>query len=251
MPAVPTTPPARPRRTTDGGALTKTVDAATFRARVESAVADELDELGSPQLLDALTGGDPTRRSLLEVAANSEYAARETFERWTRDADDRTRDALEALVEQETRHYDLVTDLLETHEPPAGISPLHAYLRTREDPVERVGAGLVGRPLYTLRAHERIASFFGARDAPSTVRDGPPMDRDGPPGDPPGDRDERAVAVVEELRSDTAATLDRGTALLETLCGDADDRERARATATYAVTVAHDDYRDGLAALER
>lgn len=204
----------------------------TVRTRVESAVADELDALGSPQLLDALAGGDPTRRSLLAVAANSEYAARETFEQWARDADDRTRDAFGDLVDQEARHYDLVTDLLDGHEPVDG-GPLHAYLRTREDPVERVGAGLVGRPLYTLRAHEQLVAFFAGRDERA-----------------PG-RDERATGVLQQLRSDTAATLSRGTALLEDLCVDADDRERARATAEYAVTVAYDDYRDGLASLDR
>jgi hypothetical protein len=201
------------------------VDATTFPARVEAGVADELDALGSRRLLDALTGGDPTRESLLEVVANSESAARETFDLWVQDGDERTREAFRDMRAQEARHYDLVADLLDGHEPVDG-GPLHAYLRSREDPVQRVGAGLVGRPLYTLRAHDQLLAFFEGRD-------------------------EAAVAVIETLRSDTAAALDRGTALLVELCADDGDRERARATAEYAVTVAYDDYRDWLVAAER
>lgn len=236
------------------------VDPATFRARVEDEVADELDDLDSPRLLDALTGGEPTREALLAVAANSEHAARQTFEQWRADADERTRAAFDDLVAQERRHYDLVVGLLGEHDPVGGVSgsdasgvpangaggdssgrssgggsadersestggPLHAYLRSRDDPVERVGAGLVGRPLYTLRAHRQLLGFFEGRDP-------------------------EAADVVERLRADTASVVDRGCDLLAALCEGEVDRERARMTAAYAVTVAHDDYRDGLAALD-
>lgn len=216
------------------------MDASTFRTHVESDVADELAALGSPRLLDALTGGDPTRRSVLAVAAGSEYAARETFRAWAGDADPRTRETFDDLVDQEARHYELVADLLDGYEPPDDAGPLHAYLRTREDPVERVGAGLVGRPLYTLQAHERLAAFFEGHEERTTGRT-----------ERTTNRDDRATAVIAQLRSDTARALDRGTTLLETLCTDGDDWERARATAAYAVTLAYDDYRDGLAATDQ
>lgn len=200
------------------------MEATTFHARVEAEVADELDDLGSRRLLAALSGGDLTRRALVAVLANSEFAARRTFEAWLDDADGRTRTTFEDLLAQERRHYERVAGLLDGHEPVDG-GLLHAYLRSREAPVERTGAGLVGRPLYTLRAHEQLLDFFEGRD-------------------------EQVVAVVEELHADTTLVVDRGVALLGDVCADGDDWERALAAASYAVTVAHDDYRDGLAELD-
>jgi len=82
----------------------------------------------------------------------------------------------------------------------------------------------VARPVVSTRTHERIVRFF--------VDEG----------------DERTADLFRELKAETEAVRDAGTALLEERC-EADDWDRARATAEYLVRVAYDDYADALAGM--
>jgi len=202
------------------------MDAEAFRERVETDRRTELDRLGSSKLLVGLTAGDLSRRAVLELAGNSESAARETFAGW---ADDEphpeARAAFEALAEQERRHYERVADLMDDPFEPAGGGVLHGYLRGREDTVDRVAAGMVGRPLYSVRAYTQITSFFV------------------------NEADEATAEAVRELKADTEGTIDRGCELLATLCDDDEAWDRAAATAGYAVQLVYDDYADALTEL--
>ena len=198
----------------------------SFREAVETAKATELDRLGSNKLLVALTDADLARPSVLRAAADSEHAARETFRAWADDeADEGAREAFADVADQEDEHRDRVLDALgESYEPNDG-GPLHTYLRGREDPIERIAAGMVGRPLVSVRTHTQVISFFI------------------------NEADESTADLFRELKTETAAVLDRALPMLEARCESEDDWERARMVAEYTIQVAYDDYADALEGL--
>jgi hypothetical protein len=202
------------------------MDATEFREAVESATASQLNRLGSSKLLIALTDAELDERSVLETAADSEHSARETFSRWTEDeTEERARETFADAAEQEQRHFETVVDELDGEYEPADGGPMHSYLRGREETIERVAAGMVGRSLVSVRAHTQVISFF--------VNEG----------------DERRADLFRELKTDTQGTLDAGLDLLEDLCDDEDDWERAEMVAGYVIQVAYDDYADALGEL--
>jgi hypothetical protein len=200
------------------------MDGQAFREAVEDAKATELDRLGSNRLLVALTGADLTAAAVLRVAAHSEHAARETFRAWAADEDDpRARAAFADAADREAEHRERVLDALDDPDfDPADGGPMHAYLRERDDAVERVAAGMVGRGLVSLRTHGQVISFFV------------------------NEADERRADLFRDLRDETADSLARGLDLLDAFCADDEDWERARMVAEYVVQVAYDDYADAL-----
>lgn len=198
------------------------MDGATFRDRLEREHAERLDELGSPELLLALSSGNVDEQSLLEAAANSEYSARRTFDEWAADEPDgEAREAFESTAEQERRHYEQVAAELPASFEPADGGPLHAYLRGRKATIQRVAAGMVGRSVVSLRTHARLIEFFDA------------------------EREQ----LFRDLRTETEETLEQGLSLLETRCTGG-DWEHAEMVAGYVIRVAHDDYTDSISALE-
>lgn len=207
------------------------MDGATLRETVESGTRTQLTRLGSEKLLVALTDAtlDPPR--VLEVAAYSEYAARETFRRWADDeADADAREAFEAVAAQEDDHLRRVLDALDDDAFDPGEAdggdggPMHAYLRGRHDTVDRIAGGMVGRPLVSLRTHAQVIGFFI------------------------NEADERTADVFRDLKAETEAVLDDGLALLDERC-DGDDWERAEMVAEYTIQTAYDDYADALAGM--
>ncbi|MCL9814470.1 hypothetical protein [Natranaeroarchaeum aerophilus] len=198
------------------------MDGDAFRDRLEREHAERLGAFDSPELLVALADGKPTPTPLLEAAANSEHAAQRTFEQWAEtEQDAAARDAFEDSAQQEHRHYQLVVDELSQDYEPADGGPLHAYLRGREETIQRVATGMVGRSLVSLRTHARLIEYFEG---------------------------ERAALFVE-LRDETEATLHTGLSLLDTIC-TGKNWERAEMAASYVIRVAHEDYVDSLAAIE-
>ncbi|ELZ82317.1 hypothetical protein C455_03879 [Haloferax larsenii JCM 13917] len=203
------------------------MDADAFRDAVEDAKQTELDRLGSSKLLIALTEADLSEPAVLRAAAFSEHAARETFSEWAADeAVDSARAAFESTAEQEAEHLQRV---LERHdediELPEEPGPMHAYLRGRDDTIERVAAGMVGRGVVSLRTHTQVISFF--------INEADPAGAD----------------LFRDLKRETDATLTTGLGLLDDLCESDEDWERAQMVAEYVIQVAYDDYADGLAEL--
>jgi len=202
------------------------MDATAFRASVESAKATELDRLGSSKLLVALTDADLSEDAVLRAAAFSEYLARETFESWAADETvDAANEVFADVAAQEAEHYERVVDALGDPVEPESVGPMHAYLRDRDDAVERAAAGLVGRGLVSLRTHLQIVSFFV------------------------NEADDRTADLFRDLRSETEESLSAGLDLLDAVCEDDDDWERAQAVAEYVVQLAYDDYADSLTEL--
>jgi hypothetical protein len=206
------------------------MDAASFRESVESAKATELNRLGSQKLLLALTDAELERPTVMRVAADSENAARNTFEAWASDeTDPAAREAFAQVAAEEAAHYDRVLAAMteETREnyDPADGGTLHSYLRGREDAVERVAAGLVGRGIVASKTHLQLVSFFV------------------------NEQDEQRANLFRELRTETEDRVDEGLDLLDALCETDEDWERAQAVAAYVVQVAYDDYADSLAGM--
>lgn len=203
------------------------MDADSFRESVEAAKRTQLDRLGSSKLLLALTDADLSEPAVLRAAAYSEHAARGTFKAWADDEpDDDARAAFEATAAQEAEHLDRVLDALDEEvDLPEEPGVMHAYLRGREDTVERAAAGMVGRGLVSVRTHTQVIGFFV------------------------NEADEPRADLFRELKAETEETLATGLDLLADRCETDDDWERARMVAEYVVQLAYDDYADGLAEL--
>jgi hypothetical protein len=202
------------------------MDTAAFVGTLEDEKRTELDRLGSAKLLVALTDADLTAQAVLETAAQSEFAARETFRAWAADeSNDRAREAFERTVDREAEHYERVVAELDDEFEPADPGAMHAYLRQRETTAERVVTGMIARSMVSVRVHGQIVSFFV------------------------NEPDERRAALFRELQSETEDTLQRGTELLADVATDA-DAEGLQAAASYVIKIAYDEYADALTALD-
>ncbi|NUC72645.1 rubrerythrin family protein [Haloterrigena sp. SYSU A558-1] len=199
------------------------MDADGFRDAVEDSMDSELERLGSSKLLVALTDADLTAETVLRTVADGERAAMETFEGW---ADDEGHEDAQELFaefrEQEREHYERVADLLEGEgDADATGGPMHEALRSLEDATARLG-GLVGRSMVGERTHLQVVSFF--------VNEG----------------DERRAEQFRELRSETAAQGDRALELLEDVCDEDGDWDRARDATEEVIEIAYDAYAGSL-----
>lgn len=210
------------------------MDADRIRAELEARVGDALADLESEATLVSLCAGEPNRPAILRATLSAERVAAETFARWAASTtDDRVRSTFEATAAQERDHARRVAGRLDEGdgEPPADAppepGPLHAYLRGLDEPLVRAGAGLVGRPVASLRTYSRIRRWAVATGDDS-LRD-----------------------CFEELAVDTTASVAAGADLVDALADGADAREAALSAAAYAVEVVHDDHADALARLER
>lgn len=202
------------------------MDSAALRERVEAEKATELERLGSNRFLVALTDADLTTGAVLRAAADSEHAANVTFTRWAdHENDPAARELFGWVADREAEHRDRVLDALGGDYEPNDGGTMHTYLRERQDAIERVGAGLVGRPLVSVRAHLQIVSHFV------------------------NEADEARADLFRELRSETEEELERGLAYLDDHCEREEDWETAAAVAGYVVQLAYDDYADSLQGL--
>lgn len=205
------------------------MDSAAFREAVAAAKATELDRLGSNKLLVALTDATLEPAAVLRAAADSEHAAATTFAAWADDeSDDRGRELFAWLADRERDHRRRVLDSLSALDgadgayDPADGGTMHEYLRARDNLVERVAAGTVGRGLVSDRTHLQIVSFFD------------------------NERDQPRADLFRDFRTETKEELERGLALLDDACQSDDDWERARMVAEYVIQIAYDDYADAL-----
>ncbi|QIB74205.1 rubrerythrin family protein [Halogeometricum borinquense] len=203
------------------------MDGETFRVVVEDEKQTELERLGSQQLLVALTDADLTRERVLEVAAASEHAARETFRKWADDEESKTaQEAFATVAEQEDAHLRRVTNELdEEWESDDEPGPMHSYLRGRTETVERIAGGMVGRPLVSHQTHNQLIGFFI------------------------NEADEATADIFRDLKAETNETLEAGLDLLEEVCATEDDWETAQMVAGYTIQLAYDDYADALQGL--
>jgi rubrerythrin len=191
------------------------MEGAALSAAIAVRTAPTLKTVETADLIPASTTGDRRPEPILRAAADSEAAARDTFDRWADDeAHDRVQRAFERVADQERDHYARLTAFLDDHEEPSAPGPLHASLRGRRGTIERVAAGMIGRVVVSQRVQGGLVEC---------------LDRQG----------EREMAdCVRDLRDETMAVRETGETLLDRCCSSADDWHLARAAAEYTVTVA-------------
>lgn len=199
------------------------MDGSEIVEAVRASKATELERLGKEKALIATTNADLGTAAVLRAAAASERRAQRTFEAWAEsEPDERAREAFERVAATEADHYGRIVARLEAPPTDPEPDPLHASLRTVERTVERVGAGLIGRPLASERTLLQVVNFFL------------------------NEADTAAADLFRDLREETLRVPEEGTTLLDELCVGEDDWVLARKAAEDAIQVAYDDYAETL-----
>lgn len=200
------------------------MDGETLVAEVRDARHTELHRLGSEKALIAETDADLSTEAVLRAAATAEARAAETFDGWADDEPDgATRTVFAAVADRERDHRDRVlAELEDASDLEIAADALHDHLRGVEGTPERVGAGLVGRPLASERTLLQVVNFFV------------------------NEADSSRAELFRDLRADTQDLVEEGAALLDDVCEGADDVDAAHAAATTTVDVAYRQYADSL-----
>jgi hypothetical protein len=190
---------------------------------VRETEATALERLGKEKALIATTDASLERADVLRAAGAAEARARATFETWAADEpDDTAREAFEAVAETEAHHLDRVETLLGESIADPEPDPLHEFLGGLESTPERVGAGLVGRPLAAERTLLQVVNFFI------------------------NEADNAAADEFRAIRSETQATVETGAEVLDVVCGPDADWVLAQKAAEDAIGTAYDDYAETL-----
>ncbi|PSP54860.1 rubrerythrin family protein [Halobacteriales archaeon QS_1_67_19] len=180
-----------------------------------------LSRLGSSKSLYAATEGEMEAETVLRAAADAEHAAGETFRGWADDAADSVREAFAAFAEQERDHYDRVTAELDADHDPGDAPAIHEYLRDLGDDPARVG-GFLGRTLASDRSKDQLVGFFVGQADPQTAQ------------------------LFRDLGEDLDEQLERTRELLDAVCDEEADWERALEAAEGAIQTAYDEYTETL-----
>jgi bacterioferritin (cytochrome b1) len=196
------------------------MDASAFIDRVKSECATELERLGSEKALVATTMAELENDRVLETAAQAELRAEATFDAWSTDENhDAARDTFEQCAAQEREHADRIIDRLEgDRDLDPRADDLHQYLRALETTPERVGAGMVGRPLASSRTLLQTINFFV------------------------NEADEVTADLFRDIRTETETLVEEGTTLLETVCETDGERDNAETAAVEAIQTAYGEY---------
>jgi len=186
--------------------------------------ATELERLGSSRALLWLVGPDLDADAVLATVAAGERAARDTFEAYAAvEPHDGAASAFREVADREADHYERVLAERDGEAPPEREpGPVHAHLRAREDTVERVAAGLLGRALVSHRTLLQVVNYFVEA------------------------ADEARAALFREFRESATEDRETAAALLDDVCDGDEDWRRARDAATATVDVAYDAYADAL-----
>lgn len=192
------------------------MDAHTFRTAVEDEYETELSRLGSSKALYAITEGDMEADAVLAAMADRATTAAETFEAWA-STDDAGNETFAAVAETAAAQSESIAQLGEAIEPTATPTALDDYLRDLDDPVERA-AGLAAWGLVGDRTLAQAVGFFV------------------------GSAERTAADRFRDLRAEADDDLDDALDLLETVCSDDDDWERAIDVAGGAVEAAYAHY---------
>lgn len=202
------------------------MDEATFVETVETSQSTKLDRLASDRRLLAVTGPDLSVERVMTAALHAERMAKGTFEQWAQsESNPEVRAVFEDVVQTEAEHVSRVEAEGPIARTGEDLSALHRYLRSLEDTIPRVGAGLLGRPLVSSGTTLQFVSFFV------------------------NEADTRRADLFRDFRTETEAQIDLGRDLLSSLCTEESDWESAREAAESAIEIAYDEYAEELTAL--
>jgi len=177
----------------------------------------ELDRLGSDKALLAATGADLERDTVLAIVARTLDGLTTTFEAWAEESRGQAAETFDGAAAAINDDYERVRAELDGNpagDPPA---PLPA-VRTAETPAGRAGGGLVGHGLVFDGLLLQSVSFFV------------------------NEADREGADLFRDLRTATNRRIEDGTALLDAVCTDASDWERAETAAIEVVEAAYREY---------
>ena len=198
-----------------------------LRDRIETDNATALSRLGSSKALYAETGGELDTTTVLRAAAVAERAAQETLEAWAEDeSHEGARETFESIAAVEAEHFETVVSKLDDPDEiedsdTADVPAIQTVLREYEATIDRAGA-LLGRCLVAKKSKEQYTGYFV------------------------GDADPRTASVFRELGSDVTEQIEQAIALIEDVCADDADVDRAVEAATAAIQAAYEEYTDSL-----
>lgn len=194
------------------------MDGQALVERVRDEQATELERLGSDKALLAATGADLSTGTVLGTVALSLGGLRTTVGKWADETtNEKARDAFaETAASLESEHDRVVADL---DTAPAGDLPAPVEtVGTFDRPVEQVAGAFVGHGLVFDGLLLQVVSFFV------------------------NEADQRHADVARDLRTSANGRIDEGATLLDSLCADDDDWDRAGAAAGDVVEAAYRDY---------
>lgn len=181
-----------------------------------------LSRLGSSKALYADTEGAMSAEQVLRAAATAEFHARETFAEWAdSEANDRAREVFETTAAEEGEHYGLVADRLDGEHQPGETPAIQESLRGQTDTIGRAGA-FFGRTIATDESKSQLVGFFV------------------------GQADTGGADLFREIGADVDDQLERARDLLNEVCTEDADWERAREAAGSAIQAAYDEYTNTL-----
>ena len=192
-----------------------------FADRIREDNRTALSRLGSSKALYADTGGEIERDTVLRATAQAERAAWETYESWSESDDAEAAEAFADTAAEERTHYETVADLLGEDVEVSEVPAIQRFLREREDTVSRAG-GFLGRTLAAEKSKDQLVGFFVGQADPSTTSE------------------------IREMNADLDDQRDRALALLDAVCEDDDDWDRAAEAASGAIQAAYEEYTDRL-----
>ncbi len=196
------------------------MDAERFIETVRSENETALSRLGSSKSLYADTAGEMEATEVLRAAATAEYHAAETYESWAETESDDVGSAFAGTAREERNHYETVVGELDEHDP-GEVPAIQSYLRGLDGTIERLG-GFVGRTVAAEKSKTQVTGFFV------------------------GNADPQTAELFRSMDGDLEAQLQRAGELLEAVCRDESDFERALEAATGAIQAAYDEYTDRL-----
>jgi len=181
-----------------------------------------LSRLGSSKALYADTAGDMDDETVLSAAADAEHHAAVTYQEWAdSEDDDAVADAFAETAAEERDHYERVAGELNEHEPGEAVPAIQQYLRELDGTIERLG-GFVGRTIAAEKSKEQFTGYFV------------------------GEADPQTAQLFREVGNDLDPQLERAGDLLESVCENEEDWERAAEAATGTIQEAYDAYTDSL-----
>ena len=189
------------------------MDAAALIDDVTDDQQTELSRIGSSKLLYADTRGEMDEETVYATAAAREAAASETFAAW---ADDENYEEAAALFADAADDASARLDALDAD--PADWTPaMHDPLDDIDGTAARLG-GLLGWTLVDKKVKEQLTGFFTGQADPQTA------------------------STFRSAGSDVIDLREEVTDLLDTVCADDADWERAQESANAVIEAAYDEF---------
>lgn len=188
----------------------------TLVERLRETKQTELDRLGSDKALLAATNADLETETVLGYVAATTAGLQEAFDDWAATSEGEASEVFaRAASNTQATHDGIVADLDDVAvDRPAAVTVLDTFA----DSIEQVGGGLIGQGLVFDRTLLQVINFFI------------------------NEADERRADQIRDVRTAANGRIEDGAVLLDELCQQERDWDRASATATQVIEAAYEEY---------